>query len=312
MRSWVLLLLLSAFLAITAACGNGDDDDDDASADNDTTEEVAVDEGDEDGESEPEPSATPEPEPTATPEPTEEPEPTPTEEPAEEPTEAPAEESTETAANEEESGESEESEDSGAGQLDALLLTLDDMPEGWMEADETSTEIEGFEDFEDFEDDEAVEDFSEDLFETPCGVEPLDEAFTPVAEADRTFQATEFGPMLTHSVMQLGSSDEASEALDLTRELFACEDWVETGEMGEEITFEISELPMGDYGDDSVAYRLTFSVADQPEMEMFGDVGFDFIFIQRGEYIANLGHFDLFGMGEVDLESMTQLAADKL
>jgi hypothetical protein len=275
MRSWILLIALSAILALATACGSDDDgngDDEIAAADSPT--EVTE-------------TPTPEPEESAEPEPTpteiiEEPDPTATpEELADEP------------------------EPSGNGQtrdIEGLLLSLDDLPSGWTET------------LDAFDDDMDMDggDVADDPFDAPCGIQPLEEVYEPVAEADRSFQGTELGPYLSQNLVQLGSSDQAAGAMGMIRELFACDEWIETDEFGDEIVYVINEVPFDGVGDDSFGIRLGMSFFDDDELDMFGDFGFDMVFLHRAEYISIFIHFDLFGMGTADIESLVRRADEKL
>lgn len=293
MRVWVLLLSLTMMLVVVAACGDDDSDDTEA-AESDTAEEVNDD-----------PTATPEPEPTATatPEPTDEPEPTEEDTEAQDEDSEPADEgeSQEEGGDADEESEPAEGEQS-SGELGHLLLSIDDVPADWTQSDLGEATVE----------DAEFDDLADDPFEAPCGIEPIDEAYEPVAEGQATFQGTEMGPFLTHGVAQLDSADDAAEALDYMRTLFDCEEWIETDEMGEEIVFEINESDIADVGDDAVSVRISFSMGDEPEMEMFGDIGFDMVFFRRGEYVDTLMFFDLFGMSEADFPSLVQRADEKL
>jgi hypothetical protein len=291
MRSWILLIALSAMLAFVAACGTSDDDAvDDVASDDDVVAEV---EPTETPEPEPEPTETPtpEPEPTPTPEPTPEPEPTetPTPEPEEDEIDDASDDSTPTTA-----------QDPGA--LDAYLLSIDDLPEGWMQVDD------------EFVDDEFATDVSDEPFEAPCGIEPLGESVEPVAEAERSFEGSELGPFFSQNLMQMGSPEEV---MSLMRELFDCEEWTESDEFGDEITFTVQEVPFEDVGDDAFAIILGLSFEDLAEeeqmmMDMFGEFAFDLVILQRNEFVTMLMYFDLFGMSDTDFETLVRLADEKL
>lgn len=293
MRSWILLSVLAAMLVLVAACGDDDSDAESDAAESDTVSEASDD---------PAPTQEPEPTATATPEPT--PEPDPTETPAPTETEAPEEEAEDPApddaAEQTEDEGQQASQDGQSGELDALLLTVDDMPADWTE---TSMEMET---------EAEVGDIAEDPFEAPCGVEPLEDAFNSVAEAQRSFQGTELGPFLSQNLVQLESSEDAAQSMDHIRELFGCEEWVETDEFGEEMTFEITESDVEGVGDSSLGIRLGLSFADEPEMEMFGEFGFDMIFFQRDEFVSMLMYVDIFGMGDLDFQGMAQRADERL
>ena len=268
-------------LLLVAACGD-DDATDDAPVEEDTAAEVEPTET-----PEPEPTETPEPEPTETPEP----EPTATPEPVEE--------------------EADDADDDPRtardnGDLEALLISLDDLPEGWMQVDD---------DF--LDDDEFAADVSDDPFDAPCGIEPLDESIEPVAETDREFEGSELGPYLFQNLMQMGSAADAEEAMSVMRELFGCEEWTETDEFGDEVTFTIEEVPMEGVGDDAFAIKLglTFEGLSEEEaamMDMFGEFDFDLVVLQRGEYVTMLMYFDIFGMSDVDFDSLVRIADEKL
>ena len=284
MRSWLLLAPLVILLALAAACGSDDDDANDSSADDDGVAEVQMDPT---PESEPDPT----PAPTETPEP--EPEPTATEVSVQE---------TDDDIDEPESDDTADTDPGTAdpGDLNALLLSVEDLPVNWTET----------EDFE--EEDVEVGDVADDPFGAPCGIQPLEETYDPVAEADRSFQGTELGPFLSQNLVQVSSGDEAAQVMDTIRETFACEEWVEQDEFGEELRFEINEMDFQDIGDSSLAIRLGLSFGDEPEMDMFGEFAFDMVFVQRNEYISMFMYVDIFGMSEADFESIVRRADEKI
>jgi hypothetical protein len=272
MRSWILVIALGAMLVVVAACSSSDDDG------NGT--ETAVDEETPTAVVEP----TPEPEPTATPEPTPTPEPEPTPTPEATPTAEP--------------GEPAEPAD-----LQALLLSIEDLPEGW-------TQIDTPDDDPDFDIDDE---FSDDPFDNPCGIEPPDWLDDPLGEAEREFQATELGPFLMQSIMEWEDAEQAGAVIELFRELFGCDEWIEEDEFGEEITFEILESDAyPGLGDDSYVVRIGMNFGDDPMMDLFGDIGFEMIFFQRNQYVTMFMYMDIFGMGDVELESLLQRADEKI
>jgi hypothetical protein len=275
MRSWLAVLMLSALLLLVAAC---DDDDatDDAPADDAVAEEV-------------QPTATPEPEPTETPAPTATPEPEPTATP--EPTPEP------------EPTEVEDTSDSDrrpAGDLEGLLLSLDDLPDGWTQLEDEFA-------------DEDFGDVSDDPFEAPCGIEMPEDGFESIAEADREFEGTELGPFLSQSLMQMASVDDADAAMNLLRELFGCDEWTEVDDFGDEMTFTIEIVPIDGVGDDAFRIELGLSFGEEmPELDMFGDFKFDLVMLRRGEYVTMLMFFDIFGVSAIDFDSIVQIADEKL
>ena len=288
MRSWILLTTMSALLLLVAACASDDDAADDVTSDDDVAAEV-------------EPTPTPEPEPTEPPEPTATPEPTPTPEP--EPTPTP--ESDDTAMDDEDEADDGD-RDADPGALEGLLLSVEDLPEGWSQVEVDSDMVE-----------DEFSDVSEDPFSEPCGIEPLDEAIEPVAEADREFEGSELGPFLMQNLMQLDSSSDAEEAMNYMRELFGCEEWTETDEFGDEMTFTIEEVPFDGVGDDAFRVNLALSFEDLSEEEsamidMFGEFAFDLVFLQRGEYVTMLMYFDIFGMSDADFDAIVRTADEKL
>jgi hypothetical protein len=294
MRSWILMIALSATLLLVAACSsNGDDDADDAPVEEDNVEEVQE-----------TPTPEPEPEPTETPTPEPEPTETPTPEPEPEPTATPTPE-----PEDEESDEADDTESQTdapeAGELDGYLLSIDDLPEGWNQVDD------------EFVDEDEFAEVSDDPFDAPCGIEPLDESVEPIAEAERSFEGSELGPFFSQNLMQLESADEAAEVMSVMRELFNCEEWTESDEFGEEMTFTVEEVPFEDVGDDAFAIILGLEFGDLSEedemmMAMFGDFNFDLVILQRDEFISMLMYFDIFGMSDTDFESLVRLADEKI
>jgi hypothetical protein len=292
MRSWIMLIALSAMLLLVAACTTSDDAADDTAVEDDTAADV-------------QPTPTPEPEPEPTETPTPEPEPTETPTPEPEPTETPV---PETDDEEAEIADDDTDVDAsvGTGELDRLLLSIDDLPEGWTEIDD------------EFVDEEEIVDVAEDQpFDAPCGIEPLDETVDAIDEAERSFQGSELGPFFSQIIMQFGSSDEAEDVMSVMRELFNCEEWTESDEFGEEVTFTVDEVPFEDVGDDAFAILLGISLDDMDEeeqamMALFGEFGFDMIMVQRDEFVSMYVYFDIFGMSDTDVETLVRLADDKI
>lgn len=287
MRSWILLIVLSAMLVLVAACNGDDDAAEDAPADEEVAEEV---EETPTPEPEPEPTATAEPEPTATPEP--------------EPTETPVPEPEVDEGDDEEAEPQDSAE--GAGELDALLVSLEELPEGWMQVDD-----------EEMLDGEDMGEVSEDPFDAPCGIEPLDDTIEPVAEGERSFQGSELGPFFSQNLMQMGSTSDAEEVMSVMQELFSCEEWTETDEFGDEMTFSLDATEYEGAGDQAFALEIALSLEDLSEeeaamMDMFGDFVFDMVIMRRGEYVSMMMFFDIFGMSETDFDSLIQTADQKL
>lgn len=294
MRSWKLLVVLSAMMLFIAACSSSDDATDDAPADDAIAEEV-------------EPTATPEPEPTETPEPepTATPEPEPTATPEPEPTETPE---SEMDAEDEDADDprSESNADGDMSELDGVLLSLDDLPAGWIQVeDELGDTTDEF------------DDISDDPFDAPCGITEEDLDFEPVAEGERNFEGGELGPFLSQNIVQLENSDEAAEVMDTFRLWFDCEEWTEVDEFGDEVTFTIEEAPFAEVGDDVFAMSIGFDFGEMSEeeeamMALFGDISFDFVFVRRNEYVSMMLYFDIFSMGDIDFESLVRLADEKM
>jgi hypothetical protein len=296
MRSWKLLIALSAMMLIIAACSSASDD---------STDDVATD--DEPVAEEVEPTATPEP--TPEPEPTETPEPEPTETPEPEPTETPEPEIDEADDEADDMGSRAGSRDGDASGLDGVLLSLDDLPEGWVQVDE------------EFEDEfDEFGDISDEPFDSPCGVtdpDDFDIDFEPIADAERNFEGGELGPFVAQNLAQFESVEQAEEAMRVMRLMFDCEEWSEVDEFGEEMIFIIEQLPMDDVGDDVFAISIGLEFPDMSEeeaamMALFGDIGFEFIFIQRDEYFSMLMYIDIFGVSEADFESIVRRADEKM
>lgn len=298
MRSWKLLIVLSAMMLFIAACTTDSDDSaDDVAADDAVAEEV-------------EPTTPPEP--TPEPEPTETPEPEPTETPEPEPTETPVPEIDEDDDEEADDADLSRagSQDGEASDLDGVLLSLEDLPEGWMQVEDSFDDVGDFDDFSDI---------SNEPFEAPCGLsDPGDEFdFEPVAEGEREFEGGELGPFLMQNVMQLENSDQAEEVMDLFRLWFDCDEWSEVDDFGDELTFVINDMEFADIGDDILAMSIGLEFGEMSEeeaamMALFGDISFDFVFVQRNEFVSMMMFMDIFGMDNVDFESLVQRADEKM
>jgi hypothetical protein len=168
--------------------------------------------------------------------------------------------------------------------LEAALLTLDDMPSGWTQEPEAET------------DDES------DV--TLCDVEPLDDV-EAVDSSSREFSAGDFGPFLHHSVA-VYESGQAEQALDAFLEaLDACDEWTEETEDGP-VTWRPRALSFPGLGDDTVAVRINV------EAEAF-NATVDMVTWRRGDFLSLLFTMEVFGSPDAEqMEELARVADERL
>lgn len=200
----------------------------------------------------------------------------------------PADESSDATPDQEGADSDAASEQEGTGSdaapdAEAALLTLNDMPSGWTQAQDTETSNEA----------SAI-----------CDQEPMED-FDPVDEASADFTGGDLGPMLFHSVA-VYEDDQAEQAIDtFLNTMDSCDEWTEEGENGT-TTFEAKPLSFSSYGDQTVAVRI------QADSEAVG-VTMDMVVWRRDDTLSVLG------MGEVmsspdgeTTEELVEIADERL
>lgn len=159
--------------------------------------------------------------------------------------------------------------ESGDLDVEAALLTLDDMPTGWTQGP-----------------DEAPSDEDAGADATLCEEEPLSEGGAH-DEASADFSAGDFGPQLSHTVWTL-DSDQSERGLEaLIEALNNCEEWTEETADGP-VTFRPAPLSFPSFGDEIVAIRIDV------ESELF-DATMDMIAWRRANVMSLLGVIEVFG-----------------
>ncbi|MCH8562031.1 hypothetical protein LTI14_02170 [Nesterenkonia sp. YGD6] len=175
------------------------------------------------------------------------------------------------AASEAPNGESENSPDAevGSGDLDveAALLTLDDMPTGWTKDPDESSD--------DTDDDAAL-----------CELELLED-FGAVDTASADFSAGDFGPLLSHTVAVF-DDDDAERGLEAFTEAFnTCDEWTEETEDGP-LTFRPTPVSFPSFGDGTLAVRIDV------ESEMV-DMTMDMITWRQANTLSLIAVMEVFG-----------------
>lgn len=181
----------------------------------------------------------------------------------------PADESSEPASEQEDAGSD------AAPDAEAALLTLNDMPSGWTQAQDTETSNEA----------SAI-----------CDQEPMED-FDPVDEASADFTGGDLGPMLFHSV-EVYDDGQAEQAMDAFLDnMDSCDQWSEEIENGT-TTFQAQPLSFSSYGDQTVAVRI------QADSEMVG-VTVDMVVWRHGDALSVIGMGEV--MGSPDGETTEEL-----
>lgn len=182
-----------------------------------------------------------------------------------------------------------EEEPAASGDLDDLVLTLDDMPSGWTTAPELS---------EGDDDDTAGSDTSF------CGVDDaeldIDDEATRSAEA--AFKESDFGPFVLHAIGEVPDPAVAEQALDTMLDAASqCEEWTETDDEGAEITYSISPLSFDNVGDDTIAFRMSADTEMMP-------LTIDMVMWKQGSYLSLVSVFGVGGGSDADL--LTELVEE--
>lgn len=163
----------------------------------------------------------------------------------------------ETAADSESPSAAERTSDS---ELAALLWTVDDLPDGYVE-EAGALAGDGTEDESVMEVIEGSPECAEYLGFTGGGETPGD--FSSTREATVEFSAAEFGPYLMHSIVVVPSAQITVELAEVERVLSECATESITV-ADEELTLraQISHPPFPELGDRTVAFVLTGSATD--------------------------------------------------
>jgi outer membrane murein-binding lipoprotein Lpp len=178
-------------------------------------------------------------------------------------------------------------QDVAPGKLKGMLLTLDDLPQGWAVSppstpDDSDTSI--------------------------CNADTLPQ-FRGGESAEADFQQSDFGPFVFQLVKALPSSSEAKQAMAAVKKtLSSCSSWTETDTDGTKSTWTIAPLSMPAVGDETFTARI--STSDVP---LFGTVQADFVFFRRGSVVEVVAYFG-FGPsadGPSPLESVAKKAAER-
>jgi hypothetical protein len=183
----------------------------------------------------------------------------------------------------EEEAEDEPEPDPGAFDVEAALLTLNDMPTGWTQDPEQDTD-----------DDDA----------TFCDVEPLDEV-QAVDDASANFSAGDFGPLLSHSVGVFEDQDAEAAMDSFMDALEGCTEWTDETEDGP-VTFRPTPLAFPSFGDDTVAVRIG------AESELF-DMTLDMVVWRRANVVSLITVVEVFGTPDAEqTEEFVTVADERL
>ncbi|HEV2768420.1 MAG TPA: hypothetical protein VGV63_12030 [Acidimicrobiales bacterium] len=182
-------------------------------------------------------------------------------------------------------------EDEGSGGIDVeqALLTLEDMPTGWMTSPDAGEEDEGAAEFCD------GLDISND---------------EPDAEAEASFEGSEIGPFVSHVVGRFDGGEAEKRFAELRQAIDECGEFDTTDEDGNTVTGQLSAVSFPELGDESLAVRLSGTVTTVADPD-FGELEFpmaaDLVFFRQGDAVAGLFHIAIdataFGGGGGGLDS---------
>lgn len=175
-------------------------------------------------------------------------------------------------------------------QVEAALLTVQDMPTGWSE--DTSGDEEDSQDTT--EPAECAQIFDAMLWEQQ----------DPVAKADVDFTAGGFGPLLSQSIASF--DDPTAEALaGITDALNQCPEFTSVDADGVRSDVTATALSFPNVGDSTVAVRLNFTAEDF-------DVVFDVIVVSIGNNSMTLVAGGLTPVDATDLEELARAGVSKI
>jgi hypothetical protein len=172
----------------------------------------------------------------------------------------------------------------------AALLALEDLPTGY-----------------------SVEPDDDDEEETPTGCQQLralDEANgEPLAKAEVTFAAGQFGPFINHqvSVLTEGTAEGQFEEFRSAINQPSCQEFTDETEDGQTATYTLRPLSAPALGDQTVALRMT---GDEPAF----NITYDFVAERIGDTVSFLGvaSVPVLGGGPPSLEPLARRADEKL
>jgi hypothetical protein len=179
-------------------------------------------------------------------------------------------------------------------ELTTALLTLEDLPSGWIIEPGTSEEESG-----------NVEEEGE-TYSFLCAELPRRALLT----VDKDFQKGDFGPFLTHS-MTLYPPGTATDALaDIRDAVEACSEYETTLDDGTVATMRVQPMSFAQLGEDRFAVRMTME-----DLPFIGVMEFDSVYIVHNDVIMRVMQTALGMSGGVDseqTETFAQLGLEKL
>ena len=181
---------------------------------------------------------------------------------------------------------------------EAAVLKLSDFEPGWRVDDED-------------------EDENEDDEELDCpGLDKFEDDDAPSAESEDFTQDQSF---VSNVVMIGEDEEEAKELLGLVSqdEIIEClrdelqtmfEEEPDFGEDFDDVSSEVGELSVGDFGDDAAGLQFVFSLEGDISLEFYMDL----IFVRRGRAVSMFVFVDLFSPAAAERNYLIEAVDDRL
>lgn len=159
---------------------------------------------------------------------------------------------------------------------------------------------------------EGDEDFA------PCGKKTEDTRYKPANEAERNYSKGQIGDQLGLHNESYTSANQAHLSIEESKsDIKSCPTWTHTEDDGTKITFTAKQVPFPNLGDETVAFRITFtgtSPQGGPAFKINGD-GL-VVLVRLGQNIVGVFHMSIALNSEPELdtaetESITRKAVDK-
>jgi hypothetical protein len=170
--------------------------------------------------------------------------------------------------------------------LNSALLTLEELPIGWTVRPPQTQNTED-------------EDF--------CGFEKQ-RAAQPVAKADASFQQSQTGPFLVHTLELYDGDDAKAVADQYLAQSRSCSGWTATDKEGKQTKWKLTGLSFPKLGDQTIALRLT------SEATILGVVEDDIVVVRRGRVLNTINYATIgfAGIDSAQTEEFVRLADEKL
>ena len=183
-------------------------------------------------------------------------------------------------------------------QIKKSLLTIDDMPSGFSEDPEMST-------------DDSEDNFTSGSSDCKALNSTLNEPGTKsktVGEGEVGFKESDFGPFVAESVASFKGAAIEDSMGDLKQAFSKCKRFTTTDEDGAKLKFRVAPMSFPDLGDDTIAVKLS---AKEPTFDL--SFTLDLVAVRVDQNVVMMLNF---GIGKAlageKFESLVRLAVDRI